>query len=261
MRFHLALVFLFTLSSFAVAEDDLVDFNRDIRPILSDNCFHCHGPDSSNQKSDYRMDTLEEAMREIDGYIGIVPGDLDESEVHYRIHSTDPIDVMPPPDSNRTMTAEEKALIDKWILQGAKYDKHWAYKQPTRVDSPKSKVSKDWAKNPIDDFIAAKLETEGLSPSKEADAPTLIRRAALASTGLLPKEEMLAKNLSYEDAVDELLSSMDYAERQTLIWLDAARFADTDGYQNDAERSNWPWRDWVIKSYKENMGFDQFTIQ
>jgi hypothetical protein len=231
-----------------------VDFNRDVRPILSDRCFHCHGPDAQNSKSDYRLDTKENIFADLGGYVGVKPGSLKDSELHARIHTDDPDDQMPPPDSNRSLSVAEKAILDAWIEQGAPYAGHWAFEPLTRPAQPKPG-------NPIDVFVQARLESEGVAASPPATAETLLRRAALVTTGLLPSPEQLRSSQSYEAKLDEMLSSMAYAERQTLLWLDAARFADTDGYQNDAERSNWPWRDWVINAFHTNMPFDQFAIE
>lgn len=248
-----------------------VDFNRDIRPILSDKCYHCHGPDSKNQKSDFRIDTREHAMEDLDGVRGIVPGEIKSSEVHLRIRlPNDDDDVMPPLDSNRILSNREKDLLDAWIKQGAKYDVHWSFKKPVKVDLPTLKGSalSERVHNEIDAFIFARLEEEGLRPQPEADLETRLRRAALTLTGLPPKKEDMERALAEPDSAaayghftERLLGSTDYAEHQTLRWLSAARYADTDGYQNDAERSNWPWRDWVIKAFRDNMPFDQFTIE
>jgi len=255
------------VTEFATGKE--IDFNRDIRPILSDKCFHCHGPDADNQKSDYRLDSEEAAFAELDGSFGIVPGHLKESELHWRIRAPkDDIDIMPPEDSHRSLTEEEKGLLDSWIEQGAKYDTHWSFKHPTRPGLPElSPAFKQRVKNPIDHFIFARLESEGFTPAPEAALDTRVRRASLTLTGLPPSMELLNlvtgenPELSYEAFIDQRLRSFDYAERQTLRWLDAARYADTDGYQNDAERKNWPWRDWVIEAFHDNMPFDQFTIE
>ncbi len=240
-----------------------IDFNRDIRPILSDKCFFCHGPDAKNQKSDFRLDSEANAIADLGGYAGITPGDLEKSELHWRIRvEEDDVDYMPPLDSNRTLSEAEKDLLDAWILQGAEYDTHWAFKKPIRLDPPKiSAKNEKWVQNPIDEFIAAKLEEEGLSPSTRATHETLVRRASLALTGLQPTPEESTQAADYAKWCDQLLNSTDYAERQTLRWLDSARYADTDGYQNDGERSNWPWRDWVIQAFHENKPFDEFTIE
>jgi hypothetical protein len=237
-----------------------VDFNRDIRPILSDKCFHCHGQDAKNQKSDFRVDTREHALADLGGYAGVVPGNLEASELHHRIHATDG-DRMPPADSNRSLSENEKALLDTWIREGAEYDVHWAFKKPVRKDLPQPpKEFRDWVRNPIDNIVLARLLQEGLEPSPEASTETLKRRASLTLTGTNPDLDAL-DGKAYEDAVEGFLASMDFAERQALRWLDAARYADTDGYQTDAERKNWPWRDWVIKAFHDNMPFDQFTIE
>lgn len=262
-------------SSRVVAQEEAIDFSSQVRPILSDRCFHCHGPDADNQESEFRMDS-EEALFE-----AIEPGDVDSSELHARIHSADPDEMMPPPDSNRSLSVEEKRILSLWIEQGAPYEGHWAFEAPQRAEVPKLATAdfikksnwtaqqiKAWSGNPIDAFLARSLVKADLSPSAKADASTLLRRAALTLTGLLPPRDLQEKyqgNIGaedrYEQAVDSLLDSMAYAERQTLRWLDASRFADTDGYQNDNPRMNWPWRDWVIQAYSNNMPFDQFTIE
>lgn len=256
--------------------EEKVDFRTQVQPILSDRCFHCHGPDAKNQESNFRMDSQENLLADLGGYAAIVPGDLEASELHARIHSDDEFSQMPPPDSNRTLSVEEKRILDLWIQQGAEYQRHWAFEIPQRVEVPKDAVEyaswpeetkARWSDNPIDAFLARRFVEEGLSPSPEADPVTRLRRASLTLTGLLPGAELQEKFLAdpsdsaYADAVDELLSSMAYAEHQSLRWLDAARYADTDGYQNDNERTNWPWRDWVIQAMHENMPFDQFTIE
>jgi len=236
-----------------------LDFNRDVRPILSDRCFHCHGPDAKNQNSPMRFDSFENAIADHDGVRGVVPGKPDESELVYRIETDDPDDIMPPPKSNLTLTDKEKKILREWVKQGGEYDKHWAFKPIEKFATPElSEASKKWARNGIDSFVAAKLEQEDLKPNPEAPAHVLRRRAAQALTGLPPSEELTG---TYDELLDHLLGSMHYAERQALEWLDAARYADTDGYQNDAERSNWPWRDWVIQAFHENKPFDQFTVE
>ncbi|TWT54955.1 Planctomycete cytochrome C [Rubripirellula amarantea] len=246
-------------------DDNLVDFRTQVQPILSDRCFHCHGPDAQNQDSAFRADSRENLFADLGGYFAVVPGNVDESEIHLRIHSDDEELLMPPPDSNRSLSKEEKATIDLWIQQGAPYQGHWAFEKPVKTDPPD--VNGKWGSHPIDCFIAEKLASHGLTPSPSADPSTLLRRAALTLTGLLPPQELSQAYLAdpsdeaYAEAIDELLSSDAYAERQTLRWLDAARYADTDGYQVDQERTNWPWRDWVVKAFRENMPFDQFTIE
>ena len=243
-----------------------IDFNRDIRPILSDKCFHCHGPDSKNQDSELRFDNQANALADLGGYAAIVPGDLDNSELHARIHSDDQYEVMPPPDSNRSLGERQIALLDAWILQGAPFDRHWSLKAPVESILPVVKET-SWPRNGIDNFVLRRLEKEGLSPSAEADPLTLLRRVTLDLTGLPPTPRQIdafqrdRKPGAYERAVDRLLDSPHYGERMALPWLDAARYADSAGYQNDFKRSQWPWRDWVIRAYNDNMPFDQFTIE
>ncbi|MEM1296977.1 MAG: DUF1549 domain-containing protein, partial [Verrucomicrobiota bacterium] len=255
---------LFALLAPAIGwAESKLDFNRDVRPILSDNCFHCHGPDAKNQKSDFRLDTQEQVFADLGGYFGVKPGSLEDSELYWRIHDEE--DPMPPEDSNRSLSKREKEILDQWIKEGAQYDKHWAFKVPQRPDLPET--TSDWGTNGIDRFILERLEAEDLPPSKPATKEMLLRRASLTLTGLIPTPEEMRAFLAddspdaYRKQIERLLGTTDYAERQTLRWLDAARFADTDGYQNDAERSNWPWRDWVIQAFHENKPFDEFTIE
>lgn len=256
------LVVLLNVPVLGWAESEL-DFNRDVRPILSDNCFHCHGPDAKNQKSDFRLDTQEQIFADLGGYFGVKPGSLDDSELHWRIHDEE--DPMPPADSNRSLSKREKEILDRWIKEGAPYDKHWAFKVPQRPEVPTTKGN--WGANPIDSFILERLEAEGMKPSDRATRETLLRRASLTLTGLVPTPEAMKTFLAddspdaFTKQIERMIATTDYAERQTLRWLDAARFADTDGYQNDAERSNWPWRDWVIQAFHENKPFDEFTIE
>ena len=246
-----------------------LDFNRDVRPILSDKCFRCHGPDAENQKSEFRLDTHENATADLGGYAGIVPGDLDASESHHRIWEDEIIeDRMPPPESNLSLSDDEKRILDRWISEGAHYDKHWSFKTIAETPIPKLKgKDRSWAFNGIDHFIANRLREEGLGRSDEASRETLIRRVSLDLTGLPPTPEEVNSFLSdkseeaWERVVDRLLASPRYGERMALVWLDAARYADSGGYQNDMRRSQWPWRDWVINSYNANMPFDQFTIE
>ncbi len=248
-----------------VEETETIDFSTQVQPILSDRCFHCHGPDADNQDSAFRADTKENLFADLGGYSAIVPGDLAASELHLRIHSSDPDMVMPPPDSKRALSAEDKRILDAWITQGAPYAEHWAFVPPQRPQPPTG-VMYD-SHHPIDAFVARRLQREGLAMSPPADPATMLRRASLTLTGLLPPPDLQQRYLAsptdaaYEAAVDELLRSMAYAERQSLRWLDASRYADTDGYQNDNERTNWPYRDWVTQAFHDNMPFDQFTIE
>ncbi|MEM6690158.1 MAG: PSD1 and planctomycete cytochrome C domain-containing protein [Planctomycetota bacterium] len=249
------------------ASSDLgeIDFARDVRPILSDNCFHCHGPDAANQESPFRADSEEHLLEDLGGYAGVVPGDPNESELYLRIMSDDEFSLMPPPDSHRVLTEREKRILKAWIEQGAQYEGHWAFQRVNRPKVPEHPG--DSSGNPIDAFVLQRLAAEGLKPSPRAEPSVLLRRVSLTLTGLLPSERIQQEFLrdpneeSFGRAVDQLIALHAFAERQTLRWLDAARYADTDGYQKDSERTNWPWRDWVTKSFHENMPFDQFTIE
>lgn len=251
------------------AADELIDFNRDVRPIISDKCYQCHGPDADNQKSDFRLDSRDRAVADLgDSFFGIVPGDLEASDLHWRIWEDYEEDLMPPVSSKLSLTEIEKHILDRWIEQGAAYDEHWSFKPISRPALPEiDQPSHRWAETEIDTFVAARLEQEGLTPSPLADKETLIRRVTLDLTGLPPAlpdvEAFLADESSaaWEHVVDRLLASPTYGERMALVWLDAARYADSGGYQNDILRSQWPWRDWVIEAYNANMPFDQFTIE
>jgi hypothetical protein len=243
-----------------------VDFNRDIRPILSDHCFACHGPDKGQRKADLRLDTKEGALAAItDGVWAVKPGDIEHSEVYRRITTTEADDLMPPKKSGKSLTAAQKELIKRWIEQGARWADHWAFVPPGTPALPEVK-QKDWAKNPIDAFILAMLEKEGLKPSPEAEKTTLIRRTSQDVTGLPPTPEEVDAYLAddspraYEKLVDRLIASPRYGERMALDWLDAARFADTHGFHIDSQRDMWPWRDWLINAFNKNQRFDQFTI-
>jgi len=254
MRFLSLLFWVVFLSS---GEVWAIEFNRDIRPILSDKCFQCHGPDPSSREAELRLDEAESALE-----VAIVPGAPDESELMARILSDDEDLVMPPAHSGKKLTREEIDLLRRWVEAGAEYQPHWSLMVPTRPKLPDTRKQK-WIRNPIDAFVLARMEGEGLKPSPQANPATLLRRLTLDLTGLAPTpaevEAFLAK--AYEEAVDRLLESEHYGERMAMTWLDAARYSDTDGFQLDATRSNWPWRDWVIDAYNHNMPFDQFTIE
>ena len=257
------------MTAAAVEIPEQIDFNRDVRPIISDKCYQCHGPDADNQKSDFRLDTREKAFADLgDEFFGIVPGDLEASDLHWRIWEDYEEDLMPPVSSKLSLTDKEKMTLDRWIKQGAPYDEHWSFKPIQRPDEPViSPANQEWVANPIDVFIAARLESEELIPSPLADREALIRRVSLDLTGLPPSiarvDDFLADDRpdAWERVVDRLLASPAYGERMALVWLDAARYADSGGYQNDVRRSQWPWRDWVIEAYNANMPFDQFTIE
>ncbi len=243
-----------------------ISFNRDIRPILSDNCFHCHGPDESGREADLRLDLRQTAIAsESNDGAPIVPGNLDESEFFARISTTDPDDQMPPPDSHKRLTPAQIAMFRQWILEGAEWEEHWAFIAPKQETPPRE--ASGWARNDIDHFVAARLAEEGLDPSEEADKLTLIRRATLDLTGLPPTPEEIDAFVAdespeaYPRLLDRLLDSRAYGEHRARYWLDAARYGDTHGLHLDNYREIWPYRDWVIGAYNENLPFDQFTIQ
>jgi len=243
-----------------------VEFNRDIRPILSDHCYQCHGPDSAKRKAGLRLDQEAPAKAGRDGPHAIVAGDLDASELYRRITSTDDGDRMPPVKSGKALVKSQVELIGRWIAEGAKWQPHWAFIPPRRPPVPAVKRP-HWAFNPIDGFILARLEREGLEPSPEAKRGTLLRRVSLDLTGLPPdrKEIEAFENdrdpNAYEKAVDRLLASPRFGERMAYRWLNVGRYADTNGYQTDAPRIMWRWREWVIDAYNRNMPFDRFTIE
>ncbi len=243
-----------------------VEFNRDIRPILSDRCFTCHGPDAPAKNIMRRLDSEAGMLAAIGGRQAVVPGQPDKSELIRRIASENKALRMPPLHSGLTLTAREIGLFRQWIEQGAKWQKHWAFVTPTRPEGPPV-ASAAWPRNPIDSFVLARLEREGLKPSPEAGRTTLIRRVTLDLTGLpptIPEIDAFLADTSpnaYEKVVDRLLASPRYAERMTIRWLDVSRYADTNGYQTDAERSMWRWRDWVIDAFHKNKPFDQFTVE
>ena len=252
----LSLAFLVTP---ALPGADRLDFNRDVRPILSDACFHCHGPDKSKRKADLRLDTPA-------GKAAIVAGKPAESELIRRITSHDKDEVMPPPSSGRTLTAAQKDTLKKWVEQGAAWEAHWAFVVPKRSELPPVKDGA-WAKDPIDRFVLARLEKAGLKPSPAAPKHTLIRRLSLDLTGLPPtpaEVEAFVNDPSpdaYANLVARMLKSPRFGERMAYDWLDAARYADSNGYQEDLTRTLWPWRDWVVKAFNDNLPFDRFTVE
>ncbi|MFN0110982.1 MAG: DUF1549 domain-containing protein, partial [Blastocatellia bacterium] len=247
----------------AQAKAGSVDFNREIRPILSDTCFACHGPDEATRKAKLRLDTKDGAFAKTGV---IVAGNSAESRLIKRITSKDPNAVMPPVSSGHRLTDKQIELLKRWIDEGAQWNEHWAFVAPKRPDLPQV-TNKAWVKNSIDAFILARLEKEGLKPSPEADRATLLRRVSLDLTGLPPTPAEVDAFIAdkspdaYEKVVDRLLASPRYGEKMALHWLDLARYADTHGYHIDSHRDMWPWRDWVIKSFNENKRFDQFTIE
>ena len=245
-----------------------VDYNLHVKPILSDKCFFCHGPDKASQKGGLELATREGAMAALkkakNKKHAIVPGDLSESEVYYRLVTTDEDEMMPPKSSNRVLTPYEKAVLLKWIEDGAEYKPHWALLKPEKSELPTVKDTR-WPKNPIDYFTLNKMEEQDLKPSPEADRENLLRRVTLDLTGLPPTVEEQQAFLAdrspnaYEKVVDRLLKSPHYGEKMAVDWLDLSRYADTHGYTVDRYRPMWPWRDWVIKSFNQNQRFDQFV--
>jgi hypothetical protein len=252
-------------TSAQAVEPGRVDFDRDIRPILSDACFTCHGPDSKQRATDLRFDVEASVFAERDEPI-IVRGNPDASVLMQRILSDD-VDVrMPPPDAARQLSPGETDLLKKWISQGAEYANHWAFEAPRRAELPDVRAEA-WTRNAIDRFVLARLERNGLKPSQRAARETLIRRLSLDLTGLPPTLDEIdafladASDRAYENVVDRLLASERFGEHFAVAWLDAARYADSNGYQQDRTRTLWPWRDWVVRALNENKPFDEFTIE
>lgn len=244
-----------------------IDYNRDIRPILSDKCFHCHGADPGSLAAGLRLDTRATATSvRGNGQKAISPGKPEKSLVLTRINAKVEAMGMPPPSSQKTLNADEKALLKQWIAEGAEYKDHWAFIPPLKPVLPKV-ANKTWPKNPIDYFILEGIEEHGFKPSPEADKSTLIRRVTLDLTGIPPTPAEVDAFLNdkspaaYEKLVDRLLASPRYGERMAMDWMDGARYADSNGYQADYERYQWRWRDWVINAYNKNMPFDQFTLE
>ena len=258
------LMFLTLFSQHTEAEK--LQFDRDIRPILSDKCYACHGPDPAVRQANLRLDIKEGTFSEPSGYPIIVPGKPEESELVLRITHDDIDRRMPPQNSNRQPTQEQIDTLVQWIAEGAEWEEHWAYIPPKRVELPEVK-NPAWVKNPIDRFILSKLDAEELEPSSEADKRTLIRRLHFDLTGLLPTPGEVDQFIrdegtdAYENLVNRLLSKPQFGERMAIYWLDLVRYADTSGYHSDENVSIWPYRDYVIKAFNENMPFNQFTIE
>jgi hypothetical protein len=256
--------FLFTSR---VPAAERLQYNRDIRPILSENCFPCQGPDKNKRKGKLRLDIREEALKPAKSdAIAIVPGKPEESELVKRLFTSDPDELMPPAESHKTLTAAQKETLKRWIAEGAQYQAHWAYLTPTRPAVARVKNPK-WARNEIDAFIPAELEKRNIAPSPEADRRTLLRRLSLDLIGLPPtpaEVESFARDRSaraYEKQVDRLLDSPHYGERMAVPWLDVVRFADTVGYHGDQNANVFPYRDYVIDAFNRNKPFDEFTIE
>ncbi|MEZ5328514.1 MAG: DUF1553 domain-containing protein [Verrucomicrobiales bacterium] len=243
-----------------------VDFNRQIRPVLSENCIACHGPDEKAREAGLRLDTFAGATADHDGVRAIVPGDAKGSALIHRIFETNPDDIMPPPKSHKNLTEEQKDTLVKWIESGAEYDEHWAFVPPSKPDLPEVSGA-GWGHNGIDQFVLADLTKRGLRPSNEAARETLIRRVTFDLTGLPPTpaevDAFLADEspLAYEELVDRLLASRHFGERMALAWMDASRYGDTSVMHADGPRYMWPWRDWVIEAYNSNKPFNEFTVE
>lgn len=244
-----------------------VDFSLHIKPILSDRCFKCHGPDKNAVEGNLSLHTAEEAYKalgEAQDHFAVVPGDPEKSSLVARIYTDDPGLLMPPPESNLTLTDVEKELLRKWITQGAEYKKHWAFIPPVQPKVPAFNNT-NWIQNEIDAFVFQKLEENQFKPSEKAPREILVRRLYLDLTGLPPTLNALdslvslKEDINWEKLIDQLLNSTDYAEHMAADWMEVARYADTHGYQDDFERTMWPWRDWVIHAFDENMPYDQFV--
>lgn len=280
------LPFLAVCASAAAEAPARIEFNRDIRPILSENCFYCHGQDPKHREADLRLDEFGEATRDLGGYAAIVPGKPETSEMLKRLASHDKDEVMPPPKANKRITPEQVALLRRWIGEGAAYEKHWAFIPPRRGESFQysvSSVQPDGAvqralntehrtlnTSPIDSIVRARLTKEGLAPAPPAAPETWLRRASLDLTGLppaLPEIDAFLADVTargeaaYSAAVDRLLASPHFGERQAIEWLDAARYADTHGFNNDSQRTMWRWRDWVIDAFNANLPYDRFITE
>jgi len=244
-----------------------VKFDAEIRPLLADRCFACHGPDAAERKAGLRLDIRDAAFTPLtSGHAAIVPGSLEKSQLFQRIAAADAGDRMPPSSFHKTLNDADIRRIGQWILQGAPWEAHWAFEKPARPEPPKI-ARAEWVRNPIDNFVLARLDVEGLTPAEEADRRTLIRRLSFDLTGLPPSVEDVhafvrdKRKDAYERLVDRLLAKPQYGEHMARYWLDAARYADTNGYHIDNMRFMWRWRDWVIDAFNTNMPFDQFTVE
>ncbi|TAH37262.1 MAG: DUF1549 domain-containing protein [Planctomycetota bacterium] len=250
------------------AADGVPRFDRDVRPLLADNCFKCHGPDAAQRKAGLRLDQPEGARRAArfsDGFV-VAPGDAEASVLVQRITSEDPAERMPPADSGRTLTPQQIEILRRWVAGGAAYEPHWSFVAPVRPEPPQVQDA-GWCRNEIDRFVQARLEADGLAPQPEAPREALLRRVTLDLTGLPPTPEEMDAFLAdgapgaYERVVDRLLASPRHGEHQARFWLDAARYGDTHGMQTDSERSLWKWRDWVIDAYNRNLPYDRFVVE
>ncbi|MEX2671049.1 MAG: PSD1 and planctomycete cytochrome C domain-containing protein [Phycisphaeraceae bacterium] len=263
---HLSWLLIAVVTASPAFAEEPVGYNRDVRPILAANCFTCHGFDATAREADLRLDAFEHATAPRKQTAAIVPGEPEASGIIQRITHDDPREVMPPPDTGHVVSDEQVAILKQWIAEGANYEDHWSFITPTRPALPEVS-NPEWVQNPIDAFVMAKLDEADLRPSEPANKRTLIRRVSFDLTGLPPTPEEVEAFVAdespdaYERLVDRLLNSPRYGEHMARFWLDAARYADTHGYQYDLSRTMWPWREWVINAYNENMPFDQFTIE
>ena len=266
MKFHPLNALLLVSVSLPAPAAAQVGFNRDIRPIMSDTCFRCHGPDKSARIMNLRLDIRDEALKPLaDGKIPVVPGKPEQSEIVRRIFATDPAEVMPPEFAHKALTQAQKETIRQWVAEGAKYEGHWSFQPVVRPPVPGISGSGAVIENPIDAFIQARLAKEGLKPSPQADPRTLIRRVTLDLTGLPPTAQEVEQFVNsksadaYAKLVDRLLASPRYAEMETMHWLDAVRYADSRGYHGDNPQPAWPYRDYVLRAFQDNKAFDDFT--
>ncbi|MFK7819310.1 MAG: DUF1549 domain-containing protein, partial [Planctomycetaceae bacterium] len=260
-RFLALIVLVFAQQPSLAASDQNPTFNRDVRPILSKKCFACHGFDAKNREADLRLDQAKNAFADRDGQRAIVPGNLADSEAWRRITSSDPDEVMPPPDSHEPLSASEKDIIRRWIQAGAKYEAHWSFITPGKPSVP----NVAGVTNPIDAFLQQRLQEENLSPARQANKASLVRRVTLDLTGLPPTNTEVDAFLTdgsenaFENLVQNLQTRVTYGEHMARYWLDLARYADTHGLHLDNERSMWPYRDWVVRAINQNVPFDEFT--
>lgn len=243
---------------------DVIDFDRDVRPILSDKCVYCHGPDEETRAADLRLDSPAGWTADLGGYQAVVPGKLDESELWRRISAEDPTVRMPPPEAKLGLTDAQRQVLRRWIEQGAPWSPHWAFVAPERPLPPLD--ASGWSRGPVDTFLRNAAQRQGLQPNPEASREKLLRRLTLDLTGLPPQPAELDAFLrdespdAYEKVVDRLLASPAYGQRMAWEWLEAGRYADTDGFQGDPTRSMWPWKDWLVDALNDNLPFDEFTV-
>lgn len=265
-RLPLSIITAVVASSAGAWAAEPVDFDREIQPILSDHCYACHGQDAEAREGELRLDRRDDALVGGDDGPAFVPGDPDVSAMIVRILSSDSDEQMPPAKTKKPLTEADKELLIRWVKEGAEYSNHWSFEPIQKTDLP-SVASKDWPHTPVDHFVLAGLEEADISPAPDAAPAAYLRRVTFDLTGLPPTAEELQRFLedsspqAYEKVVDRLLSSTDYAERMVTIWLDNARYADSNGYQFDNARTMWPWRDWVIEAYRKNMPYDRFVIE